>query len=941
MKKIISKSSVLIAGILASVSLYAGSINTAKESGTTMVCPTITITVAPTSVLCYGGSTGTAVANASGGTAPYTFSWNTGSTKDSIGNLAVGIYTVTATDTNGCVATATVGISEPAQLKLNAAAFPVSCNGACNGSASVILSGGTSPFNFTWSNGQQTASINNLCPGTYSVVVTDANKCIADTTLWVASPTAVVANAFASPSVICIGNSSLLSDSATGGTAPYKYSWVPGGNTTSSLSVSPAATTTYTLSVVDYNGCNAAPVTVVLQVNPLPSAGFTASNVCSGTPTVFTNTSTGATSFNWDPGDGTTNSTATDPTHTYWASGTFNVQLIATSANGCSDTITLPVTVNPNPVAVFISNSVCLGNLTQFNDMSTIAAPGIINSWSWKFGDPASGVSSAPDPAYTYAMAGAYSVTLTLTSNNGCVGSVVDTVIVIPSPVLTVSAGGSICAGSSVTLSAAGAVTYLWSPFVGCATCQSTNASPTVTTTYTVIGTNAAGCSSSAAIVVHVINASAAFTYSGVCSGNTIAFTDESTGGIVSWNWNFGNGATSTLQNPTHTFATDGMYNVSETVTSDSGCTATVSSPVGVYPGNGFDLTGSLQVCVDTPSVSNASIQACIFNNKCQVVKGTMKLLLDTAFHITHTISDSVAHVSGDTLIWNYVNLSDTGMIHCVSLTGNISSVPAGDSIFTSLFITPVAGDSNTSNNSITYWIKPSVTNCVGLPFDPNGKSVLPEGDISTKQLLSYTIHFQNTGTAVAKNVVVIDTLSPYVDPTTLRITSSSSEVVTTITSGHIVKFTFNNIDLPDTAKSKTSSIGIIEYTIYPMSTDVGGDVIKNGAGIYFDANPVVKTNTTVSTIVTKAVSVENINTPSFNIKCFPNPFTSATSVVFNTDGKHYLEVDDMTGRTLEAIECTGKQYELSGNNLAKGVYFIKAFNADRNNIAVTKVVLQ
>jgi uncharacterized repeat protein (TIGR01451 family) len=858
MKKIMRKSALLLSGILASASLYAGGITTAKESGTTMVCPTITVTVIPSNVLCYGGSTGTAVANASGGKTPYTYTWNTGSTKDSIGNLATGIYTVTVTDSNSCVATATVGISQPAQLKVSATAFPVSCNGACNGSANAVIGGGTAPYSFLWSNSQASVNINNLCPGTYSVFITDANKCTVDTTgLVVSQPAAVVATASASPPDICIGSSSLLSDSVTGGTAPYTYSWAPGGNTTSSLSVSPAATTIYTLSVVDNNGCNAAPVSVTVSVNPPLNLVVSGNDTtCEGNAAnIYANASGG------------------DGNYTYtWAPGGMT------------------------------------GAVIQAIPLSTTT----------------------------------YSVTV----NDGC-GSVLKgttIVAVIPSPVLTVTTSGvSTCAGGSVTLTAAGASTYSWSPAISlsASTGATIIATPSVTTTYTLIGANTIGCVDSATVVVHVINASAAFTYSGVCSGNTIAFTDESTGSINSWNWSFGDGATSTLQNPTHTFVTDGMYTVSEHITSDSGCSATVSSPVGVYPGSGFDLTGSLQICVDTPNVSTVSIQACIFNNKCTVVKGAMKLLLDTAFHITNTISDSVAHVSGDTLIWNYSNLSDTGMIHCVSLTGNTSNVSAGDSIFASLFITPLAGDSNPSNNSVTYWIKPSLNNCVGLPFDPNEKSVMPAGDISDTLQLTYTIHFQNTGTAVTHNVVVIDTLSPYVDPTTLRITSSSSQVVTTIASGHIVKFTFDNIDLPDTAKSKTSSIGILEYTIYPMNTDVGGDVIKNTAGIYFDANPVVKTNTTVSTIATKIVSVENIAAPVLNIRCFPNPFTSSTSVVFNTDGKHYLELDDMTGRVVESIECTGKQYELSGNNLAKGVYFIKAFNADRSNVAVTKVVLQ
>ncbi|HSY77794.1 MAG TPA: T9SS type A sorting domain-containing protein, partial [Bacteroidia bacterium] len=318
----------------------------------------------------------------------------------------------------------------------------------------------------------------------------------------------------------------------------------------------------------------------------------------------------------------------------------------------------------------------------------------------------------------------------------------------------------------------------------------------------------------------------------------------------------------------------------------------------------------------------------------------TLKLVIDTAMQFTSIVSDSTAKVSGDTLIWSYDSLSDISKTHCVSLNGTISSLPVGDSVFVSMFITPTAGDSVPSNNSVTYWVKAFPYNCVGLPFDPNEKSVMPEGDIPVTQQLAYTIHFQNTGTAMAHNVVVLDTLSPYVDPTTLKVVSSSSQVVTTIASGNIVKFTFDNINLPDTAKSKTSSIGVVKYTIMPLSSDVAGDLIKNKAGIYFDANPVVKTNTTKNTITGTPLSVENISA-SFNLICFPNPFTNETSIVFNTNGKHYLEINDITGRKIETIECAGNQYELYRNNLSAGIYFIKAFDQEQKYIVTTKIVIQ
>lgn len=388
-----------------------------------------------------------------------------------------------------------------------------------------------------------------------------------------------------------------------------------------------------------------------------------------------------------------------------------------------------------------------------------------------------------------------------------------------------------------------------------------------------------------------------------------------------------------------HTYDSAGTY--VDTLTALNGCDSIVTTKLTYYPYNGFDLTGALYICIDTPSASNVSVEACIYNSRCLSVNGTLKLLLDTALHINNLVADTAAIISGDTLIWHYDSLSEVGKTHCVTLTGSIDSLfPSGDSVFASLFVTPVAGDSVPANNAITYWVKPSNPLCVGYPYDPNEKSVFPEGTISVSQQLHYTIHFQNTGTGIAKNVIVVDTLSPYLDPTTLKVISSSSIENTTIT-GNIVTFELDNINLPDTAMSKTYSIGIIQYTIKPMSNDSPGDVIPNTAGIYFDANPVIITNTTIDSIPHNIpLSLDNI--PALlNIACFPNPFTTTTNVIFNTLGKHYLEIDDVTGRRLKIINCTGKQYKLNSEGLDKGIYFLKAFDKNQRYISTIKLILQ
>lgn len=368
----------------------------------------------------------------------------------------------------------------------------------------------------------------------------------------------------------------------------------------------------------------------------------------------------------------------------------------------------------------------------------------------------------------------------------------------------------------------------------------------------------------------------------------------------------------------------------------------TATNNLAMKCSNGFDLTGNLSLCVDTPGFSSAAIQACIFNNRCQPVNGQLKLIIDPNITVTATVAGTSPVKSGDTLIWSFDTISlNTKQNLCVSVTGTVGAIPAGDSVFTTLIVTPIAGDSVPGNNQVTYWVKPFPYNCIGLPYDPNNKSVTPIGDITSATKLTYAIHFQNTGTAPAKNVVVIDTLNQYVDISSLRLIESSSPVSITVSSGNIVSFTFNNINLPDVGTSKTASIGSFEYSVSPVSNAPLGTNITNNAGIYFDANPVVLTNTTSNTINSTITSINQLTATTNGIACFPNPFSTSASVVFNNSTTHYLELDDITGRKLRWIKCQGNQYELTRGNLSAGIYILRAFNTDMSYSSYLKIVVQ
>ena len=209
--------------------------------------------ISSASVTCNGDSTGSALAGGTGGATPYSYLWSNGSTTSSIYNLTFNIYNCTVTDANNCTSTASVSIDQSSPLYVNLIALSSCIPGAATASASP--SGGTGPYNYSWSDGGLVSQISNLTSQIYSVTVTDANNCRTDTTFNIISGGGVVATAMASDTSITMGDTILLV--ASGGDF---YSWDPStgvscgtcSNTTASL----FQTTTYCVMLSDSAGCN-------------------------------------------------------------------------------------------------------------------------------------------------------------------------------------------------------------------------------------------------------------------------------------------------------------------------------------------------------------------------------------------------------------------------------------------------------------------------------------------------------------------------------------------------------------------------------------------------------------------------------------------------------------------------------------------------------------
>jgi len=391
------------------------------------------------------------------------------------------------------------------------------------------------------------------------------------------------------------------------------------------------------LKVTNANGCSHSD-TIPIVIHKLPVADFMATTACAGTATQFTDNSTvnaaAIVSYNWIFGDGGT-STLQSPLHTYATYGVYNVTLNIVNSNGCINTVTKQVTVHPNPVAQFtFSPASCIGTPVMYTDLSFIPSgfSGFINKWTWDFGDgsPRQTINYPASPNITYTFAGnatTHVVKLIVVTTNGCTDSITKSVNSIPSPIANFSYSNTTCLGQIVNFTdlsqtnGGGSIqTWNWNfgdPLSGAnntSTLQNPNHSFTSAGTFQVIlhimSTN--GCMRSDTIPI-TINALpvANFTNTTACENSITTFTDASAANapsIVSYTWNFGDGGSSNLQSPQHTYASFGTYTVTLTVVNSNGCIHSVSKQVTVNPKPVPDFTFSPASCVGIPvSFTNQS----------------------------------------------------------------------------------------------------------------------------------------------------------------------------------------------------------------------------------------------------------------------------------------------------------------------------------------------
>lgn len=425
-------------------------------------------------VSCNGGGNGTITVAPFGGTPNYTYSWApVSSTLPTISNLTAGVYTVNVTDQNGCAKSISLPVTQPTLLasSLSSSVNPICFGG--DGAASVSVTGGSIPYSYSWSTSpsQTGSTAQNILAGTYTATITDANGCVTTSSVSITQPSQVITTGGPN-TVVCLGNSTTLTASASGGSGNYEFTWLsPAALNAGSLTFTPIGTTTYTVTAYDQSGCQGTSDTITATVYDLNISSIDViadTLICPGTNTgvfVQINGNPGPVSVVWNnglpSGPGAHLVTPFQPT-TY----------IATVTNSCGTIIRDSVTVNfnPQPTISFLPDTtdICAPNSIQFTDASitgNINDP--IESWLWTFGDGTT--SNLQNPSHQYSAPGTYNVSLMVSTPGGCTsnngGSPV-TIHAYPYPVagftinsttLSLPTDPLICTNTS-----SGAQTYQW-----------------------------------------------------------------------------------------------------------------------------------------------------------------------------------------------------------------------------------------------------------------------------------------------------------------------------------------------------------------------------------------------------------------------------------------------------------------------------------------------
>ena len=717
--------------------------------------PTINVSASSTTVCPPGSVTLTA-------TGATTYTWMPGSLTGSAVVVSPAVnttYTVIGT-AGTCTNSATLAITVGTAPTVNA--FNLSGTICPGNSANCIATGALS---YTWMPGSIVGNIVALSPtvSTIYTVTGSSGSCVGSTTLLVPVGLTPTITALSSPTSICVGSSATLT--ASGATS---YTWNPGGLNTASIAVNPTVTTTYTVTGTTTLVCSGTK-TVTLVVNPTPTltAVSNPAAICVGGSATLT--SSGATSYTWMPGSLTGATVTVSPAIT-------TIYTVTGSNGSCSSSRTVQTTVNsvPTVTASISAPTVCAGT-------SVTLTAGGATTYTWNPGGlTGATVVTTPTANTTYTVIG---------SNGTCTNSANVSVTVSTTPTLTAVANPtSICsgAGTTVTLTSTGATSYTWMP--GSLPGGTVTANPLITTTYTVTGASAAGCTNTRTVTLTVIatpTVTASASSATVCSGSTVTLSSS---GATTYTWLPGPlaGGTVVVTPITTTIYTVTGANgsctntrtVSVTVNPNPTVTA-VASPTSICSGASATLTGSGATSYTwmPGSLTTATVTVNPTITTTYTLTGSNGTCSNTrTVTLTVSATPTITAISNPTAICSGVSatLTSSGATSYTWMPGSLPGAtvtvsPASTTVYT---VTGANGSCTTTNTiSLTVNSSPTVTALAS----PTAICIGQSSTLTASGAVTYT---WMPGSLVSPTVVV----SPTVNTTYTLTGANASSCTNTIT---------------------------------------------------------------------------------------------------------------------------------------------------------------
>lgn len=560
--------------------------NGCANTGSTTVnaAGNLTVNVTGTNAAC-GIANGTATATPTSGAAPFTYKWSTGASTQSITLLSEGTYSVTVTDATGCTAIGSATITTGTSINVAIDAKNVTCNGLTDGQATAMVSGGSTPYTYRWSNGGNVAVIANIGAGSYTVTVTDATGCSGVQTAAITQPSAISITPNVT-STSCGSSNGTASVTVSGGSAPYSYLW-SNGNRTSSISGLSAGS--YTLTVTDNNNCSTNTSVTVTSSNGLTLSTGSTNVTChagnNGSASATVTGTSGTVTYAWSNGQTTASISGL-------TAGSYTVTV---TNGGCSSNSTVTIT-QPTEIAIAINltNPTCGSN----NGSLTASASGGSPQYSYKWSNGATTASISGLAAGTYFV--------TVTDANNCSKTTSQAISAPSAPTATITSTNVTCNGGSngsiavVAADGTAPYTYNWG---GGRT--GTSISGLSAGNYIVTITDAAGCSSTKSATISEPDAI-------VITGTIVNATCRAIGSVTTLTVG-GNGLYTYLWNngqstPNATNLAGGNYTV--TITDAKSCTAQKMFTVAATtsPNIACQITVTKQMTAQNANDAEASV---------------------------------------------------------------------------------------------------------------------------------------------------------------------------------------------------------------------------------------------------------------------------------------------------------------------------------------------